>query len=192
MVYVVGEWVAGRDLPEVLAAGPVPPERAVALTRTAAGALQALHAAGLVHGRLHPGNVILAAGGELRLTDAVVGAAVHAAAARPVRTAALATGRQRCDGRRRAGGPDGDARGALLYALLTGCWPTARTPQPARGLRPAPLGRWSGRPRTARQVHRRVPRRLAAVAEAGLDERGAPRTVGALVDALDAADPRRH
>ncbi|AKG46405.1 serine threonine protein kinase [Streptomyces xiamenensis] len=69
-----GTWMAypyepGPALPLAVAAhGPLPRRSVRALGGMLAGALGALHAAGLTHGGLHPGKILLAADGP-RLTD---------------------------------------------------------------------------------------------------------------------------
>ncbi len=155
VAYVVSEWVEGRDLTGVLADGPLEPGEAAALAAEAAEAVAAAHARGIGHGRLHPGNVLLTAARRVRVTDVAV--------------AAVLAGRRP--------GPDGltatelaeDTRdlSALLYAMLTARWPGELTPQPARGVAPAPHS--GGRTCSARQVRAAVPRDLDAVLARGLE-----------------------
>lgn len=62
--YVVSEFAAGPSLREALARrGPYAGEELIALATAVASALACLHAAGLVHGDLRPGKVLLADGG---------------------------------------------------------------------------------------------------------------------------------
>jgi len=64
---LVMELVEGESLADVLAAGPIPIERAIAIGRDVAAGLCDLHAARVVHRDLKPANVIvrpLATGGE--------------------------------------------------------------------------------------------------------------------------------
>lgn len=120
VAYVISEWVPARALDELLADGPLPVEQALDLAVQAAEALCVVHAAGVVHARLHPGNVLVDDASRLRVCDTAVAAAVHGVPERD--------------------GQAGDVRdlAAVLYALLTARWPTVATPQPAGGLAAAP------------------------------------------------------
>lgn len=160
--YVISEWVDGPTLADVLLAdGPWEPERARALVTELLDALAVVHDAGLAHGGVHPGNLLLAPDGSVRLTD------VGTSAALPERTVPAS----------RASDPDpqsADVRdlAALLYALLTGRWPTSGTPQRSGGLPSAPVGRDGpsrGRLTGPSQIRAGVPRALDAVVVRALD-----------------------
>lgn len=175
VAYVIGEWVDGSSLPEALAAGPLPAGSAVQLAVQGAEALVALHAAGVVHGRLHPGNVLVDRGGRLRLSDPGLAAALHGT------DSGLPAG---------PGEQARDVRDllAVLYAMVTGRWPDAVTEQPARGLPAAP--RTETGVCSPRQVRAGVPPALDAVVARGLDPgpRDTPLlTAPALLTALRAA-----
>lgn len=183
VAYVISEWVDGRDLSAVLREdGPYEPQQAVALTITLAEALQAAHARGLCHGRVHPGNVMLSDDDRVRLTDAATSAALP----------------ERAVPAERAGDPVGAAADvrdltAALYAMLTARWPTSATPQPACGVQPAPStkdGQARGRLTSPRQVRAGVPRALDDLVSRVLQPtpaRPAPATAAALADALAGA-----
>jgi serine/threonine protein kinase len=67
LLYVAMRYVPGRDLGRIVAAdGPLEPELAAELIDQVADGLDAVHAAGLVHRDVKPGNVIVAddAGGS--------------------------------------------------------------------------------------------------------------------------------
>lgn len=176
VAYVVTEWVAGRDLPTLLAEGPLSAGQAAALAVQAAQALVAVHAADVVHARVHPGNVLVDGTGRLRLTDTAVAAALHGGAP--------AVGS--------AGGQAGDVRdlAAVAYALVTGRWPAHATGQPGRGLPVAPTDQHGTlRPR---QVRAGVPRALDSVIVRALEpgrrpDQPALQTAPALLAALDQA-----
>ena len=177
LAYVISEWVDGDPLPQVLEQGPLPAGQALDLAVQGAQALVALHGGGVVHGRIHPGNVLVDRDGRLRLTDTALAAAVHG----------TDTGLPAGPGERAR-----DVRDllAVLYAAATARWPDAVTEQPARGVPPAPRSE-AGLP-GPRQVRGGVPRALDDVVVRGLHPgpRDTPLlTAAALLEALrDATD----
>lgn len=66
---LVLEYVEGRTLREVLAAGPLPAATAVRLAAEIAGGLAAAHAAGLVHRDLKAENVMVTPAGHAKILD---------------------------------------------------------------------------------------------------------------------------
>ncbi|PDP87548.1 hypothetical protein CQJ94_10860 [Glycomyces fuscus] len=116
--YVVEEWVIGSSLTDLLAQGPMEPERAAGLVAEAAEAIAAAHAGGLHHLCLTPSKLMWSSGGAVKVTGIGVDAALLGSSdADPAAT---------------------DARGLgnLLYAALTGHWPGG----PQSGLPAAPQG----------------------------------------------------
>jgi len=109
---IVAEWTPGCALVELLDGGPLPPSVAADVLVPLAAAVDAAHSAGLVLGCDHPDRI--------RVT--------------PDRQARLAF-----PGPPASSGSRDDIRGlgAMLYLLLTGCWPLPDGPP---SLPPAPLG----------------------------------------------------
>ncbi|MET9782193.1 protein kinase family protein [Nocardiopsis alba] len=116
--YVVEEWVIGSSLAELLAQGPMEPERAAGLVAEAAEAIAAAHAGGLHHLCLTPGKLMWSSGGAVKVTGIGVDAAL--------------LGSNIAD----PAAVDTQGLGNLLYAALTGHWPGG----PQSGLPGAPQG----------------------------------------------------
>jgi hypothetical protein len=176
LAYLIREWVEGEPLDEHLGrVGELAGPDAADVLRQVADALTAAHAAGLGHGRVHPGHVLVAATGRVRVADAAVAAAVHGdPPPEPLDAAGVVI--------------DTRDAGAVLYALLTGHWPTGSTPQPAGTLPPAP--RAHGRALGPHQVRAGVSRQLDHVVMRALDPTQVPtlpdlRTPAALADEAD-------
>ncbi|MBX3471410.1 MAG: serine/threonine protein kinase, partial [Planctomycetes bacterium] len=116
--------VEGESLEEVLRRGPLPPGDAARIVGACARAVEALHAAGILHRDLKPGNVLIGRDGAPRVTD--FGVARVEDADRLTRTGqALGTplymapeqlvGERDVDGR-----ADVYALGVLLFEMLCG------------------------------------------------------------------------
>ena len=125
--YVVREWVDGSRCATSCRQSPLDADRATWSTHAVAEAVAALHAAGIAHGNIHPGTVLIADDGRVVLADA------------------------RADGahRRRVRRPRG-RRGALLR--LTGHWPHAEA-----GRRRCPTRSATARGRLVRRRARCAP-----------------------------------
>lgn len=148
LAYVISEWVDGESLDEHLGSvGALSGPDAADLLRQASDALAAAHAGGILHGRLHPRNVLVTANGRVRITDATVASALHGD---PTATTATALGVTR----------DTGDLGALLYALVTARWPST-SDLPSGSLAVAPGT--EAQAMSARQVRAGVPRALDLV-----------------------------
>ncbi len=69
LLYLAMELVEGRPLSELIAEGPLPWPRAVAIARQLCVALAHAHSHGIVHRDLKPDNVLVAAGDHVRIVD---------------------------------------------------------------------------------------------------------------------------
>lgn len=139
--YVVSEWVTGETLADLVAAGPMEPERAAGLVAEAAEALAHAHEANLHHLCLRPSHLVWTTGNTVK----VLGVAVDSA------LAGLTTDQPALD--------DAEGLGRLLYAGLTGHWPG--DDEEEDGLPAAPMD--DGRFCTPRQVTAGVPSYLDTV-----------------------------
>ena len=66
---IVMEYLEGRSLAEVIAAGPVAGEEARSICAQMAAGMAAAHQEGIVHGDLKPANVLLTDGGVVKILD---------------------------------------------------------------------------------------------------------------------------
>jgi CheY-like chemotaxis protein len=126
LLYLAMQHVDGRDLDAVLREqGALPPARVLRLAEQLAGALDAAHAAGLVHRDVKPANVLLA-GGDAYLTDfGLTKRSTEAPTGRLTGTALYAAPEQ-ARGRRVDARTDVYAFGAVLFHALTGRPPFVR------------------------------------------------------------------
>ena len=154
-VYMVMEWVEGRLLREVLAQeGALPAERATRIALGICGALDYIHARGVVHRDLKPENVMIDAEDRVKLID--FGICAKAGARRltfgklsNIMGTAEYISPEQVKGKRGDVRSDVYALGIMLYEMLTGTTPfrgsnpfvvmNARlktTPDPAREMVP--------------------------------------------------------
>ena len=129
--YLVMELIDGPSLSRVLASGPLDPVRAMDLVAQAAAGLEAAHAGGLVHRDIKPGNLLLAPGGIVKVTDFGISQAVGSA---PVTSTGLVVGTpgylapERASGASATAASDLYSLGVVAYECLTGVPPFAGAP----------------------------------------------------------------
>jgi predicted Ser/Thr protein kinase len=133
--WLVMEYVPSRDLAAVVAAeGALPVDRAARIGRQIAEALQALHAAGVVHGDVAPGNVLVTGDGDAKLADFGVARAIWSDAT--VTAGALVAGTpaylapEVARGGERTPASDIFSLGATLFTAVEGVSPLGDAPNP--------------------------------------------------------------
>jgi len=96
--YVVGQWVDGATLTDLVASGPLEPDVATSITAKVSEAVAEAHRNGIALGAINPSLVRVNFDGQVRLSHVIA----HGSAT-----------------------PDQDIRavGGLLYLMLTGAWP---------------------------------------------------------------------
>jgi serine/threonine-protein kinase len=122
--FVVSEFVAGLTLEDVLYEGPVATAEIIRIGRRLALALDAAHAYGILHGNLHPGNVKLTPGGEVKILD--LGFSTLPGASRPDLRHVVYLAPERVMGEPIDARSDVFGLGATLYELATGRPPFRR------------------------------------------------------------------
>jgi eukaryotic-like serine/threonine-protein kinase len=129
--FLVMELVDGPSLADVLARGPIGPERAMDIVAQAGAGLDAAHRSGLVHRDIKPANLLLSAAGQVKITDFGI---AHAAGSAPITRHGQLIGTpaylapERVAGH--AAGPASDlySLGILAHECLTGVRPYTGTP----------------------------------------------------------------
>ncbi len=161
--YVVGQWVDGATLTDLVSGGPLEGDVVTSITAKLSEAVAEAHRNGVSLGAIHPSLIRVNFDGQVRLSHVIA----HASAT-----------------------PDQDIKaiGGLLYLMLTGTWPL---PVPAGGatgpglpLPPAPTR--LGREMPADEVVATVPEALSALAERALhpEEPDGIHAVGAIAALL--------
>ena len=125
-LYMVMEWVEGRELRQILRSWKkLPAERATRVALEICNALSYIHAQGIVHRDLKPENVMVDVEDHITLID--FGIAVRAETPRaPAGEVYEVTGSPDCIAPEQVRGEAGDARsdlyalGVMLYEMLTG------------------------------------------------------------------------
>jgi serine/threonine-protein kinase len=120
--FIVSEWLPGGSLEERLRRAPFGRAEALSFTRQIAEGLDALHRSGLTHGDLRPRQIMLAADGGLKLTDAGMYAAfaVAGVAISDIQQeAAYYLAPERSEGSPPSPTSDLYSLGVILYRMLT-------------------------------------------------------------------------
>lgn len=122
--FLVMEFVDGLTLAaEVAATGPLGPERTLMILEQAAAGLEAAHEAGVIHRDVKPGNLIITAQGDVKITDFGI---AHASDVVPLTITGSLTGTAKYLSPEQARGDAGTAAsdvyslGVVAYACLTG------------------------------------------------------------------------
>jgi serine/threonine protein kinase len=127
--WLVMEYVPSRSLAEILAdKHTLPPAQVAHLGAQIAGALAAVHAKGVVHGDVKPGNVLVTEGGIAKLTDfgvsRTVWGEVTLTGTGPVVGTPAYLAPEVADGERPTAASDVYSLGATLFAAVEGNLPT--------------------------------------------------------------------
>ena len=129
--YLVMELVDGPSLETVLTGGPLDDSRTMDIVAQAASGLQAAHAAGMIHRDIKPGNLLLAPGGTVKITDFGI---AHTIGSAPLTTTGELIGTpgylapERAMGERATPASDLYSLGMLAYECLAGAPPFRGTP----------------------------------------------------------------
>ncbi|MDQ2844802.1 MAG: murein biosynthesis integral membrane protein MurJ [Actinomycetota bacterium] len=155
--FVVGQWVDGATLTDLMARGPLEPGVATSIAGKISEAVAEAHRNGLALGSINPSLVRVNVDGQVRFSHVIA----HASAT-----------------------PDADIRavGALLYLMLTGTWPSSEhVPElPGTSIKAAPSR--NGREVPAAELNPQVPVPLSDLAGRALhpDDPDGIHAVGAL------------
>jgi tRNA A-37 threonylcarbamoyl transferase component Bud32 len=162
-VFLTMEIVDGGSLERRLTEGPLPVVETVRIATQALAGLAALHALRIVHRDVKPGNVLLAASGEVKLADFGLARQLGGCESRLTQDNAL-LGTLQYLSPEQALGEEIDSRsdlfslGVVLFEMLTG-----RLPHEGRSALGALLGHLREKPPEVRAWRPEVPRWLAAV-----------------------------
>jgi hypothetical protein len=123
--FLVMELVEGGDLQRRLKQGPLDARQAVAVAIQICAALDAAHAAGIVHGDIKPDNILLTATGSVKVCDFGIARLQQATRTSGTRSPTAVGTSEYMAPEQAAGGPvdtrtDLYALGCVLYAMLIG------------------------------------------------------------------------
>ncbi|RMH16377.1 MAG: serine/threonine protein kinase, partial [Acidobacteria bacterium] len=181
-IYLSMEAIEGESLRQRLARGPLPVAEAAEVARQVLLGLGELHRLGIVHRDVKPANVLLAAGGTVKLADLGLARPFDRDATRATDTEALVGTLDYLSPEQALGeevGPASDlyALGVVLYEMLAG-----ELPHAAKTSLGTLIARVHRRSPDVRRRRPEVPARLAALLRRLLDNDPAERATAA--DAL--------
>jgi eukaryotic-like serine/threonine-protein kinase len=187
------EFVDGKNLAEILHAGPLPAARAAEYALDIAEAIHYAHTRGVLHRDLKPSNVLIDQNGHVRITDFGLAKKLDGSSDLTVTGQLVGTPNylspEAAAGRNSEVGPASDvyAIGALLYELLTG-----RPPFLAQSLAETLLHIRDTEPVALRALNPDVPRDLETIALKCLEKTAARRYASAAALAGDLGRWLRH
>jgi serine/threonine-protein kinase len=131
--YIVMEHLEGRPLRDEIAAGPIAPERAIAIAVAVGRALEAAHAKGVIHRDIKPENIFVLARDELaiKVLDFGIAKIVDGPLAKQITQSGTALGTptymapEQLDGQNLDGRVDVYALAIVVYEMLVGRAPYA-------------------------------------------------------------------
>jgi tRNA A-37 threonylcarbamoyl transferase component Bud32 len=185
--FLVLELLEGHTLADRLRRdGALPPAEAARIAAAVADGLEVAHRAGIIHRDIKPGNIMLTAGGGVKVMDFGIAAAweAHSTTGQQLLATASYTAPERIMGGRASPAGDLYSLGVVLYEMLTG-----RPPFVADTAEQLLRAHLEVAPRPVRSLVFWVPAEIAAACETALakDPAGRPASAGALAAQLRAA-----
>jgi serine/threonine-protein kinase len=183
---IVMEYVEGESLAEALSRGPLPRRRVVDVARDVGAALDHVHARGVVHRDVKPGNVLLAGDGAVKLVD--LGIAVSVDQTRVTRSGTVLGSAAYMAPEQLEGGEVGPA--ADVYALAAVCFEALAGRKAREGRTPMEIAHSiaTSPPPDLREHAPELPEAAEALARGMARETAArPRSAGALAAELASA-----
>ena len=123
--FIIMEFVDGRLLSDLIAAGPIDPHQAVGIIGQVLTALEYSHRAGLIHRDIKPGNIMITSTGQIKVMDFGIARAISETSATISETSNI-VGTAQYFSPEQARGESVDARtdiystGIVLFEMLTG------------------------------------------------------------------------
>jgi eukaryotic-like serine/threonine-protein kinase len=185
--FLVLELLEGQTLAERLrSGGALPPLEAARIAADVADGLDAAHRIGIIHRDVKPSNIMLTAGGGVKVMDFGIAAAweAHSTTGQQLLATAAYAPPERIAGGRASPAGDLYSLGVVLYEMLTG-----RPPFVADTAERLLRAHLEAEPRPVRERVFWVPPEIAAACEAALakDPAARPASAGALAARLRAA-----